>query len=269
MRLKDLFAHQSYKEYLTNRLEATQPVRGARARLAEAMGSQPAYVSSVLNGAGHFTPEQGEAINEFLAHSEAEADYFLLLLQWERAGTAGLKARLGRQMEKIREEKFNLQSRLPVGAELSESAQQIYYSEWFYAALHTLVSIPAFGTAESLATALKLEKKVVGEALKFLQEQGLVIANKGRLRIGPSRIHVGGNSPLVGRHHANWRLKAMQVISERRQEGLHYSSVVTLSEKDAVRIQEKLVADIKEIKEVIRASPEEKLMSFNLDFFRV
>jgi uncharacterized protein (TIGR02147 family) len=269
MRSRDLFTFRSYKSYLAERLAHTKPTRGARARLAEAMGSQPAYVSSVLNGNGHFTPEQGEAINQFFSHSEAESDYFLLLLQWERAGTAGLKARLSRQMEKLREEKFNLKSRLPAAAELSEAAQQIYYSEWYYAAIHTIVSIPAVASLDSIAGVLKLEKKLVREVLKFLVEQGLVVVSKECYRIGPSRIHLGGTSPFVNRHHANWRLKALRAMGERKGEGLHYSSVVTLSESDAIRIQEKLVDEIKGIKEIIRASPEETLMGFNLDFFRL
>lgn len=269
MRSQDLFSYQSYKNYLHDRLAASVPARGARARLAEAMGSQPAYVSSVLNGSAHFTAEQAEALNEYFGHSETEANFFLILLLWERAGTPALKGRLKAQIDKAREEKFNLKARLPAAPDLSEAGQRVYYSEWYYAAIHTLVSIPAYARPESIAEALRLDRKIVGEVLKFLVEHGLVVFARGIYRIGTARVHLSGSSPYVSRHHANWRLKGLAAIAEKRPDSLHYSSVITLSESDAVLIHEKLVGHIKEIKEIVRASPEEKLMSFNLDFFRV
>ena len=110
----------------------------------------------------------------------------------------------------------------------------------------------------------------MAQAVEFLLQCGLLEPVKGGFKIGKSRLHLGSESPLLYKHHINWRLQAMQRLSARKaDENLHYSSVVTLSEEDVVRIKEKLVASIKEIKEMIRASKEETLQCFSLDFFRV
>jgi hypothetical protein len=66
-----LFHYKDYKTYLNKKLD--DPAlggRGARARFARAIGCQSAYTSHVLKSSGHFNWEQGEAINEFLGHTE-------------------------------------------------------------------------------------------------------------------------------------------------------------------------------------------------------
>lgn len=50
---------------------------------------------------------------------------------------------------------------------------------------------------------------------------------------------------------------------------LHYSSVVTLSTKDVTTVKERIVDAISEVKEIVRASKEERLHSFSVDFFEV
>lgn len=263
-----LFDHQDYKSYLNQRLDADPSGRGARSALARAIRCQTAYVSSVLRGSAHFTPEQGEAINEHLGHSELESDYFLLLLQQSRAGTESLKRRLKKQMERIEESRFDLRRRLSVGQALTKEDQATYYSEWHYAAIHTLVSIPEFSGVQKIAERLSLEPSLVADAVDFLLRTGLMEKTKAGLKIGKAHIHLGADSPLIAKHHLNWRLQAMQRLGA-RSEGLHYSSVVTLSEKDSLRLKEMMVGFIQSAKAVIKESKEEQLRCFSLDFFRV
>ena len=61
----------------------------------------------------------------------------------------------------------------------------------------------------------------------------------------------------------------MQKLSRRSPDDLHYSSVVTLSGKDVTAVKERIVAAIGEVKETVRASKEERLHSFSVDFFEV
>ncbi len=266
---ESLLSHTDYKAYVNQRLDSDPRGRGSRAALAKAIHCQSAYVSSVLRGSAHFTPEQGEAINEHFGHSEAESDYFLLLLQCQRAGTEALRVRLRRQMQRVQESRFDLKRRLSVSQALSKEDQATYYSEWYYAAIHALSSVPGFGSVSVIATRLKLEPSRVAEAVEFLVGVGLMAKGKGGLKIGQARIHLGSESPLISKHHQNWRLQAMQRFSRRTAEDLHYSSVITLSGKDAVLVKEKIVALIRDLKEVVRDSKEEKLQCFSLDFFEV
>ncbi len=74
---------------------------------------------------------------------------------------------------------------------------------------------------------------------------------------------------MIGQHHTNWRLRAISSLSKGVPDDLHYSSVITISKKDALRIREELIDKIKDLKTVIKDSVEEKLYSLNLDFFEV
>jgi uncharacterized protein (TIGR02147 family) len=269
MQTIDLFQYKDYKKYTNDRLDNSPKARGVRTDLANSINCQTAYVSSVLRGGAHFTLEQGEAINSFFQHSDLECDYFLILLQLQRAGTLGLKNRLQKNLNKILEARFTINKRIDVSPLLSEADQIIYYSEWYYSAIHALTSIPEFQTLESIATRLALSKNVVSHALSFLKDVGLVTVSKNIYNIGPTRIHLGSESPMISRHHNNWRMVTAQLLHKRAPSDLHYSSVVTMSHDDADKLREMIVQFIANSKEIIKKSKEEELFSLDLDFFKV
>ncbi|MES2803731.1 MAG: hypothetical protein V4654_14660 [Bdellovibrionota bacterium] len=65
-------------------------------------------------------------------------------------------------------------------------------------------------------------------------------------------------------------MKAIQSFEkEDFTKNLHYSSVVTLSEADCLKIKSLLVNYIGEIKTIIRDSKEEGMHSFSIDFFKL
>ena len=269
MQQDHVLASVDYKVYLNHRLDNDHKGRGARSSLARAIGCQSAYLSSVLRGAGHLTPEQGEAINQYFSHSDDESEYFLLLLQWQRSGTELLKKRLMRRMIEIKQRRFNLKNRLNAKNVLDSEKQSIYFSEWYYAAVHALLTIPKYRTRSAVAQYLKLEPALVNRAIGFLIECGLVLEKWGVLEIGSARMHLGSESPMITKHHLNWRLQAMQSLSTRSEDDVHYSSVVTFSAKDADRIKEGIVQIIKDTKSIVRDSKEEMLGCFAIDFFKL
>jgi uncharacterized protein (TIGR02147 family) len=269
--MKDtLFGYQDYKRYLNDRLD--DPVssggRGARARLARATRCQTPYVAQVLRGSAHFSLEQAESINGFFGHSEAEGDFFLLLLQFCRATSPTLRARLKRQLQNLKEQNLNLKNRFANHPMITDQAQAIYYSSWIYGAIHALASIPGFQNVESIALGLKLAPPIVGNAVDFLLACGIFEKKQNQLKIGKWRLHLANDSPWIAQHHLNWRLRAMQSIEKTRaKDGLHYSSVVSVSEADAEKIHELLIQSLQTVREIVRASPEEKLRSFCVDWF--
>jgi uncharacterized protein (TIGR02147 family) len=269
MQTKSLLEYNDYKEYLRDFLDLNPKKRGSRSAMAKAIHCQSAYLSNVLGGHQHFTPEQGEDINIYLGHNSMESDYFLLLLTWARAGTPRLQNRIQQKMEQLKAERFNLGKRLDVAPLLTQENQVVYYSEWYYSAIHTLTSIPKMNSADAIAEALNLPLPLTNKALSFLEKTGLVKRSNDGFKIGPTRLHVGADSPLVTKHHMNWRLMALQSLQNRHLEDLHYSSVITLSEKDVIKIKESLLKMIKELKPLIQSSHEEVQYSLCFDFFKV
>ncbi len=269
----DIFQYDSYKAYLNAKLDDRQGGggRGSRSRLSKAIGCQTAFVAQVLRGGAHFSLEQAEAASDFLGHNEEEGHFLLLLIQRERAGTPRLKQRFEKQISQIRQSRLILKNRLDVRESLSEQDQVIYYSSWHYAAIHALVSIPGHKSIESLARHLQMDLRTVSDCVQFLLSCGLVVRNgdKGGLCPGKARIHLGSDSPLIGKHHINWKLQAIRAIENPSIENLHYSSVVSLSEKDTVQVREILTSSITKVKSIVKDSPGELVRCFSMDLFGI
>lgn len=268
---KDLFQFLDYRAYLMAWISA-QPNRGrgVRTALARAMGSPVSHISQVLSEVSHFTPEQAEEVNVFLGHSSEEAEFFLLLLHLERAGTPRLRQRLQSRIEEIRQRRLILRERLAVKDKVSEQDQARFYSSWHYAAIHILLTIERYQTKDSIARYLGLSIRRTSEVLEFLVSLGLASESAGCFKVGTAHIHLGNESPMISKHHVNWRLQAIRALDrEDSMKSLHYSSVVSISRADVTKIKTLLVKAIESAKAVIRDSKEEELHSFCLDLFPV
>lgn len=270
----DIFSYSNYKSYLITRLndQSRGGGRGSRAKLSRSLNCHTSFTAQVLRGDCHFSLDAAETINGFLKHNETESEYFILLVQRERAGSESLKSRLKRRLDMLSHENLLLRNRLEGSLPLKDTQQDTYYSSWIYAAMHTLVSIPEYQTVEKIASRLGLHSTVVRRVLDFLRSCSLVSFDEQYWKTGTKRIHLGSDSPHISKHHMNWRLKAIQsidcsgVMGERN---LHYSSVISVSFADTRRIQEILIRAIQKIKLLVRNSREEKLASFCVDFFEL
>ena len=269
-----VFDHKDYKIFLNYRLDNPKQGggHGARSRLSQAIGVQTAYTAQVLRGNAHFSGEQAEAINEFLGHSEEEGHYFLLLVLMARAGTRVLKMRYLKQMDVILQGRQNLKTRLGVKQSLSEMDQLTYYSSWHFAAIHALISIPELQSVKALSDHLRIDKQVVANAIELLLNSGLIVRGISGERpygVGEARIHLGAESPLISKHHTNWRMQSVRALENPVPQNLHYSSAVSLSRADATILREQLARTIEQLKGVVKKSPEEVAYAFSLDWFEI
>lgn len=268
---KDIFSYKDYKSYLEAYI-LSQPKggRGIRIALAEYIGSPVSHVSQILNGKSHLSFEQAEGVNEFFGHTQEEAQFFFLLLQLGRAGTPALRKRLSFQIQQVLEKRLVLKDRLGIKS-LTKEDQMEFYSSWIYGATHVMLTIPEFQTKESISKYLGISLKRTSEILEFLISIGLAKQNqKGKFEVGLARIHLGSDSPLISKFHTNWRMKAVQSLDKDDvSEDLHYSSAVTVSESDFLKIKSLLVKHIEEIKAIIKDSPAEGVHCLSLDFFRL
>ena len=266
-----IFQHDDYKEYLNTWIKAQAAGgHGMRGAFAKAMGCQLAFVSQILSGNGQLSLEQGDKLNHFLSHSKEEAHFFLLLIQYNRAGTKSLQEYFYKQMQNILEARLQLRHRLAhEKLKLSHEDTSKYFSSWKYAAVHVLISIPKFQTKLAIAQALDLESEDVANILEFLVGRGLAEEDGDRFTVGPMHIHLGNDSSMITKHHLNWRLQTMQAIDKEHKDELHYSSVVSISKKDALELKSYFIDAIEHSKKIVAESKEETIYCLSLDFFSV
>lgn len=268
---KEIYEYTNYRSYLLDwAADRPKQGRGFRASLARTISCPISHISQVLSGKTHFTFEQAEEVNSFLGHTAEQAEYFLLLVQFSRAGTMNLRKRVEAQLKKIQDQRFFLKERLEVKTSLSREDQATFYSSWLYAATHILLTIKDYQSKEAIAKYFGISIGKTTEILELLTSLKLVQREQGNYKVGTARIHLSQDSPMIAKHHINWRLQAIQSLErEGFVNSLHYSSVVSISREDVAKIKSLLVKSIESVKEIIKFSKEEELHSFSLDFFKV
>jgi uncharacterized protein (TIGR02147 family) len=266
-----IYDYRDYKLYLKAWME-NQPLsgRGTQTKVAKLLRCDVAYVSRVFGGNAHFSLEQAHALSEFLAHSNEESDFFLLLVSFGRAATVDLQGYYQNKINAEVKRKNVLKNRLEFKKTLAEVDQTTFYSSWYYLAVQLLVTMPTYQTKESLLKYLKISPRRLNQVLEFLLREGLVNEKMGNYSAGETRIHLANDSPLISKHHANWKLQALQSLEREKVDELHYSSVITANQKDIPEVRKVMIKAIEDIRAIVKASAQEDVMyCYSLDLFEV
>jgi uncharacterized protein (TIGR02147 family) len=265
-----LFDFSDYKNYLQSKFkQMSQTHKAFRSHAAEYIGCLPSYMSQVLNSKPNLTLEQAFKMNQLLSHDKLEAKYFILLVEFERAGTKDLQNYFQDQLNEIKASRFDLKKRLKDTEQLSEQHMNKYYSAWFYSAIHIALVIPEMQDVNVLARRFNLPVDIVVNVIGFLQECGLVIQENGAYKFTTTRIHLDRNSDFIQRHHINWRSQCLQSVEKNLSEDMHFSTVFTISKSDYNLVRESLITAIENARKIIRPSDSEELAAITLDLFRV
>ncbi len=269
--MKLLFDYLDYKDYL-NAFIKSKPGKGHgfKTQIADAIQCRSAFVSQVLNGEAQFSLEQGERLNNLLEHTEEESDFFLQLVQLGRAGSYDLKLRIKNQINKVLEGRQILKKRLVAEKTLDLNDQTIYYSHWYYSAIHIFISIEGKGTKDKIKEYFNLPTEIITDVLDFLTRTKLILYNNGKYSIGTNKLFLGTDSPLITKHHTNWRILSIQSLDKSLKSDLHYSGVVSINHKDLAKIKEEYIKGIEAASKIISDStPEDSLYSICIDFFKI
>ena len=87
--------------------------------------------------------------------------------------------------------------------------------------------------------------------------------------MGPAVIFLTIDSPHAVKHHANWRLRAMQKFDTREESELFYTTPMSMSKADFLKIRELLAKAIEETLAICKDSKSEEVVNLNIDFFKV
>src|SRR5690606_34948127 len=104
------------RRYLKARLQA----RGMKSEAARAMNCQPAYLSRVLADQATLSSEQAFSLNIVLNHKELESEYFLALVDYERAGTAEFRSYLKAKLDRLKAQSMELKQRIRAAPKMDQ-----------------------------------------------------------------------------------------------------------------------------------------------------
>ncbi|RYZ76242.1 MAG: TIGR02147 family protein [Proteobacteria bacterium] len=265
-----IYDFSDYKAYILYQIQAADNEgRGVRRKLGEFIGCQVAYVSHVLAGHKHFSLEQAEASARYFGLNEEEKEFLLMLVEHQKAGTTELKRHLAKRLDAKKSEYREIKNKISIQDEITPEDQAEYYSSWHFQAVHSLMSVPGFQTAGSIAERLVLPLERVNEILRFLREKGMATLDAGEYSPTAKYIHLPRTSPLISKLHGNWRIRTLASLDRLRDEDFHYSGLVTLSKADVDRVREILLNALSASVDVVRPSKEETVALLAMDFYEL
>ena len=264
-----VFDYSDYKDLIRGKIASTQESWGLISKMAKAAGCQRSYLSKVLSGSIHLTPDHAYGLCDFWGFTQTQSDYFLLLLEKDRAASKKYRTHIEHRIAVIKRENENLAKRLQRPRVEAGEKELTYYSAWHWTALHILSSIPAFQTIKAMSSRLQLPEELVRHSLEKMQEHGLVRQEKGHWKFSSTEFHIPRESLLVGLHHNNWRQRAVLNAQQLDHESVHYTVVQSMSRQTFEKIRQNMLQFIDEAAKIAGPSKEEELVCLTCDVFKV
>lgn len=263
-----IFTFNDYKKYFNSWVDS-QPKQGygEYRRVAQALGLSTTMVSQVFKADKHLSMEMAADLCDYLGLNDDENDYFLLLVEYQKAGSFKLRAKFEKQIKKAQEKSAKLESKIKKDVELSDADKTVYYSSWLYQATRLLSDIESFNDADEIAQKLNVPKNQIIKVLQFLIETNLCRRDKGKLKMGPAITHLPAGSPVVTRHHLNWRIRAYQQMTMPDEKNFFATVPMVLSESLAEKFRQELPQLVQNIIGEVAPSPSETVRCFNIDYF--
>lgn len=263
-----VFEFRDYKQFLKLWLkEHPKGGRGQLKKMALHLRVSTTLLSQVLKADKHFSLETAAEIAEYVGLSEKESEYFLLLVEHQRAGSFKLKKILDKKIEREQQAGSQLQNRLKQDRQLTDEEKMQFYSSWMYSAIRLLSALPEMINAKTISERLNIPLGVVNNVVNFLLEKNLCVIENNKLTYGSFRTHVGKDSPFVVKHHQNWRLQGFHSMELRRDEDLFFTQPMALSREAAEKIRLMLPGIIEEIHAISGPSDSEVVRCINIDWF--
>lgn len=264
----NIYEFNDYKEYLKNWI-ALQPKqgRGLIRKMADHLRVSSAMLSHILSGEKHFSVEAANDLAAFIGLDENESEFFLLLVLHAKAGSFALRERFRKKILTEQTRAKEISKRVKADSDLPNVAKTIFYSHWLYTGIRNLSACSQFNNTDDIAEHLNLPRSTIKKVVEFLVKNELCIEKDGQLLPGPKQTHIAAQSPLVSRHHQNWRLQGFTKMIDAEDKNLFFTAPMSLSHETAELIRQRLPAFIEEIAKLVRPSPSETVRCLNIDWF--
>lgn len=266
-----VFNYSDYRTYIEKKIKTKEFGRGGKAKMAVHLGCQPSFVSQVLKGKSSFSLEQGFKLNSFFRHNTLMKDYFMVLIERDRAGTFELQKYFESKQKDLLEKSKLIENQMEFD-QISEGDAMVYYSNWNHVLVRNLIDIPKYKNTDVLREKLNLNKKDMAEVLDFLLKKDLVVKDKkGLLQIGHKRLHIKKGSPVAKFGNITTRLEMIKNLEKESYDSIHYTCNMTLAKNKLEEFKKRFVTLIAELNEELNDEQHESetMATLVVDFAEV
>ncbi|MAF91820.1 MAG: hypothetical protein CL674_11170 [Bdellovibrionaceae bacterium] len=266
----DFYRISNYRDIIRSESEKKfTKSHGSGRKIAEFLGTTPVFVSQVMNEDKDFTLEQVLELCQFFALTDLEAEYFLNLVEIARAGSVKLKKHYQKKLDEIRVRANKVKNRIKNTKEFSEEAKAHYYSEWYYGGIRLFCALDEGKSLAEISDFLKLPHRQVKLAVQFLMEYDLLKSQDNRYHWKAQSTYIAKGSPLIPRHHKNWRMKACEECEKDKEEDLFFTAPMVLSRELKDRLKTRILDWIEELSKELKDCNNEELCVLNIDLFKI
>ncbi len=264
-----VFDYQDYKKYINDwASQLPKAGHGFYRKMAMQLNVSTTLLSQIFKGDKQISLELAHNISGYLGMNDKEAEFFILLVEFEKAGSHGLKELFLKKIKSTQKELKDLSRRIEKDIEITDLTKSIYYSDWLYTGVRNLIAIDRYSNINQLAEYLNLPIQKLRAVIDFLAENNFCILQKnGHLKVGPQKTFISKDSPWVNQHHQNWRVKAMAQMPINKNENLFYTGPMSLSHDVAFKIKDEISKFIDQLYKEVGPSKSETVRCLNIDWF--
>jgi len=265
----NLLVYESYKAYLKDVIKSRpNNGRGELRRLSQQLNVHSTLISQIVNGVRHFSFEQAIDLCKILGLSQKEVDYFMLLLQYERAGSENLKKYLFKKISATIKDNTDLKEKFTDASEIKLENKIKFYSDWSISACRLATDFNGSQTVNEISGCLNLNIDKVKSILEFLLDAKLVNKTGNKYSLAQQTTHIQRDSPIVIQHHRNWRLKAMENFSSLKPKDFSFTAPMGISTDNSDQVFTLLTNFVEEITNLAKNSKTEELRFISMDWHR-
>ena len=263
------FSHNDYRSFIREILEKRpRKGRGELQKMAQYLRIHTTLMSQIMSGLRELTEEQTFDLCSYFELTEAESEYFQLLVKIERAGTQNYKLFLKNKLKEMREEVQKVSKRFSKTDELSDQQKSVFYSSWIYSAIRLYCSTKEEGRSlEEVMQYFQISRTKAAEHLEFLVSCQLCENKNDLYQMGQRLTYIDRGSIYFLKHHLNWRMKSIERSEVATPDEKLYTVTMSVSQNDFLRIKEEISKLLSEIVKITKTTEAEKLVCFNCDLF--
>jgi uncharacterized protein (TIGR02147 family) len=266
-----IYNFEEYRPFLKKYIkDLPRQGRGEINRWAVHLRVHSSFVSQVLSGAKDLNLEQSQELATFLGLNSLETDYFLLLVQKARAGTAKLRDYFIEKQKGLKLQSMDVAKNIRQDRALTDEEKSVLYSSWLYIAIWLYSSVKGVEvTLERICERFDISRARATKILNFLVDTGLCLKEKETFKMGHQLVHIDRESPHLVKHHMNWRAKSMQRSEDIQLEEIMFTAPISIGKEDFAFLRAQLVEFIKAAQARVQKTTVDEVACLNLDLFWV
>lgn len=266
------------KQYLITKLKSYKDVlksyllgegnRGALSKAATYLNCQKSYLSKVIKTEVHLSLDHGYLLCKLWSFDGDQREYFMTLLNFERAASLDYKNFLAGRLQELRS-KLEATTEIPHRPVISgfSASDSAYFSSWHWNAIHFLTACPSYQSIPKIARKLQVEESFVEEVLKKLKEWNFVEGSGHKWTYKGGEFQLGEGNPFKVIHQNSWRQHAVSHCQQGLDNSIHFTNIQSISKQDFEWFRYELLRQLAQMRTVFNPSDSELVSVLCLDYY--